>query len=146
MEEAEDATEDPDPEEAELQPLETLVVNQDQTGDHVITPHHHLPAVTTTIGGGRTRGSAWSRQAAHGKTNALPDQRIEDLTSSTPENFSEVDSEDEDKVTDYLEKLSVELASECCEGHFDSETSTSQAATSNSEIRLEIASSTNPFS
>ena len=82
MEEAEDETEDPDPEEAELQPLVTLEVNQDQTGDRVITPHHHLPAVTTTIGGGRTRGSAWSRQAAHGKTNALPDQRIEDLTSS----------------------------------------------------------------
>ena len=64
------------------------------------------------------------------KVRQRPQILCNDVASST----LEADSEDEDKVTDYLEKLSVELASECCEGHFDSETPRSNATVSNSEI------------
>merc|ERR1719225_403219 len=58
-------------------------------------------------------------------------------------------SDDEDQVTDYLDKLSVEVTSECC-GHIgvDSETPRSEAATSNSEVspRTQSTDSDTPVS
>ena len=62
---------------------------------------------------------------------------------------SEDSEEDEDQVTDYLEKLSVEVTSdECRAGLIDSETPRSEAATSNSEVspRTETTDSDTPVS
>ena len=60
---------------------------------------------------------------------------------------SEDSEEDEDQVTDYLEKLSVEVTSECCAG-VNSETPMSEAATSNSEVspRTQSTDSDTPVS
>merc|ERR1712008_472729 len=62
---------------------------------------------------------------------------------------SEDSEEDEDQVTDYLEKLSVEVTSDDCRaGLIDSETPRSEAATSNSEVspRTETTDSDTPVS